>query len=151
MRWLDKPLQNDVATNGIISFEFAKDLESSISIIDSWDDESKLYAGISLGFDYLFMYSYSILMFYLLRSISKRVVKKTMRILGSILSLLVILAGVFDALENYALIKLFLGDLDQQYSSMAFWFASIKFFIITVAIVYIVVFGVKSKLRLSDK
>ena len=55
MQLLGKPLITNAAPSGIISFEFAGDLETAQSIIASWGQEATTYAGLNLGFDYLFM------------------------------------------------------------------------------------------------
>lgn len=56
---LDAPLKTAAAPAGIISYEFARDLEGARRILDSWGPEARVYAGLSLGLDYLFMLSYA--------------------------------------------------------------------------------------------
>jgi hypothetical protein len=51
----------------------------------------------------------------------------------------VFLAAFFDAIENFALIKLFLGDLRQSWSSIAFYFASMKFALLILGVLFIVI------------
>lgn len=53
MQTLGKPLVTEAAPAGIISFEFAGDLDTAQSIITSWGKDSLIYAGLNLGFDYL--------------------------------------------------------------------------------------------------
>ncbi|NHZ86574.1 MAG: hypothetical protein GWP19_11965, partial [Planctomycetia bacterium] len=48
-------------------------------------------------------------------------------------------AALFDAIENIALIKLLLGSQNGIYSSIAYYFASIKFAIIAIGIIYIII------------
>ena len=60
MQILGKPLITEAAPAGIITFEFAGDLETSQKIIASWGQDSLAYAGLNLGFDYLFMVAYGL-------------------------------------------------------------------------------------------
>ena len=136
---LDIPLKNDISQNGIISFELAYSLDHSIAILNSWDEKAKLHAGISLGFDYLFMTSYSILLFSLIRTIIDNLSNEFLIEVGKTLSIMMIFAGLLDALENYALIELYLGNLKQVYSSIAFYSASLKFAFIGFGITFIVI------------
>ncbi|MDP3312675.1 hypothetical protein [Lutibacter sp.] len=55
MRYFDAPLKNTEAPSGIISFEFAKDLSKSEAILNSWNALAKTSAGMSMGFDFLFI------------------------------------------------------------------------------------------------
>ena len=51
----------------------------------------------------------------------------------------VLLAACFDVIENIALIKLLLGDLQQQWSSIAYYFAIIKFTLLAVGLLFILI------------
>ena len=139
MSILDIPLKNEIASNGIVSFELAGSLENSINILNSWSAKTKLYAGISLGFDYLFMLMYSLLLYNLIGDISFKVVNVILVKLGSFMSITILVAGFLDAIENYALIQLYLGNLDQIFSTIAYYSATIKFSIIGIGIAYLMV------------
>ncbi len=52
-------ITSETVPMGIVTFEFAGDMESAKKIVNSWDEKEKIYAGISLGLDYLYMISYS--------------------------------------------------------------------------------------------
>ena len=73
----------------------------------------------------------------MIREVSKKIESRVKRIVGSLIAVLVLLAGVFDALENYSLINLYLGNLEQKYSTMAYYFAISKFSILLLAIGYL--------------
>ena len=147
MSILDIPLKNEIAPNGIISFELAQNLDNSIAILNSWSGKAKLYAGLSLGFDYLFMLSYSLLLFELVKYISSKIQNRTIINIGNYLAYFMILAGIFDAIENYALIKLYLGNFKQVYSSIAYYFATFKFIFIVLGIIYIILGVIKIRLE----
>ena len=59
MNLVGEALITTAAPYGIISFELAGSVEKAQQIIDSWDQDARLYAAFSLGFDYLFMVLYS--------------------------------------------------------------------------------------------
>lgn len=52
---VNKPLQIDSAPYGILSFELAGTVDASQKKLDSWSPEACIFAGISLGLDYLFL------------------------------------------------------------------------------------------------
>jgi len=51
----------------------------------------------------------------------------------------VFLAALFDAIENIALLNLLSGNLNQVWSSMAYYFAVLKFSILAIVMVYILI------------
>jgi len=57
--------------------------------------------------------------------------------LGKLLIVAIFFATLLDVVENIALIKLLLGDLRQYWSTVAYYFAFMKFVIVAVCIVYI--------------
>ena len=139
--YFNKPLVTKIAPNGIVSFELAKDINTSISIVSSWDLNAKINAGLSLGIDFLYLFIYSIFFATSCFLISQIYFNKNnwMYKTGLILTKLQFVAAFFDAIENIALIKLLIGSNNGIYSSIAFYFASIKFLIIAIGIVYIIV------------
>lgn len=144
LRHFDNPLHTSVAPKGIISFEFAKNVDTANQIINSWDTQAKINAGLSLGIDYLFLFAYSILFsaicFFI--SVNNQARNAIIHKIGIILSYLLLIAGVFDAIENFALIKLLLGSQAEIYPIIAFYFASGKFMILALGIIYIIFFGI---------
>jgi urease beta subunit len=49
------PLRTDVSPHGIISFEFAGELDLAQRMVESWGSTGRIYAGLNLGLDYLFL------------------------------------------------------------------------------------------------
>ena len=140
MRNFDAPLKNEACKNGIVSFELAKNLDRSVKILDSWDEEAKINAGLSLGFDFLFLLIYSSFIALLISNINKRLWKNnSFYKFGNLLIVLIFIAAFFDIIENIALIKLLLDDLEQTWSSIAYNFAVIKFTIILICITYLLI------------
>ncbi|GEM_PF-1388187 len=140
MKYFDAFLVNSVCKNGIVSFELAKELEISIAILDSWNGQSKIAASLSMGFDFLFLIVYSSFIALLIYKLNERLWNnKSFYAVGNLLIWAVFLAAFFDAIENLALIKLLLGDLQQHWSTIAFYFAVLKFAIIIICFIYILV------------
>jgi hypothetical protein len=138
MRSFDASLKNGVAKNGVVSFELAKDLNHSLAILNSWDITAQVNAGLSLGLDFLFLLFYSSFIAFLIFWVNHKYWRgKRFYSFGRLLIGLVFCAALFDAIENIALIQLLLGSAKQIWSSMAYYFALAKFFILTLAVIYL--------------
>lgn len=132
-------MHNETTPGGIVTFEFAKDIDTAKNIINSWDENAKLNAGLSLGIDYLFLISYSLFFSISIFLISNRFQSKFVLIhhFGTVFTFLLLFAGLCDAIENYALIRLLLGSQNAIFPPVAYYFASIKFIIIGLGLIYI--------------
>ena len=58
---------------------------------------------------------------------------------GTFFGWLPIIAGTFDLIENYSLIRLLLSAHSETFSSMAQMFGLLKFILIGISIIYILV------------
>jgi len=56
MHSLDGQLITAASPRGIVSFELSGSIESAAQILKLWGPQGKVYAALSLGFDYLFLY-----------------------------------------------------------------------------------------------
>lgn len=143
MRYFDAPLKNNICTSGIVSFELANDLETSIAILTSWDIVSKTSAGMSMGLDFLFIIVYSLFISILIHLVNEKLWKDSkIYFIGILLIYCIFLAAFFDIIENIALIKLLLGDLKQKWSSIAYYFAIVKFTLLAIGILFILISSV---------
>ena len=141
LRYFGNPLITNHAPSGIISFELAKDYDQSIAIISSWDLNAKVNAGLSLGIDFLFLVVYSIFFSTACYLVAQKYINKINLLyrIGLLIAKLQFVAALFDAIENIALIKLLLGSNNSIYPTIAYYFASIKFIIIAIGIIYIII------------
>jgi len=140
MRYLDSQIQNIDNAQGIISFELAKDLSKSEAILNSWNTLSKTSAGMSMGFDFLFLIIYSLFITILIHLVNEKLWGKSkINSVGVLLIWLAFLAALFDMIENVALIKLLLGDLQQKWSSIAYYFAICKFSLLSLGVFFIII------------
>lgn len=132
---LDPPLQTSAAPNGIVSFELAGSQLKADEILSSWDATAQLYAAFGLGFDFLFMPIYA-------TAIALGVLLAAGRHPGKFASLGVWVgwgvyaAALFDAAENICLFNLMLGNSGPNYAGMAAIYASLKFGLIALGIVF---------------
>ena len=147
----DKSLKNEICQNGIVSFELAKDVNISKSIINSWDSTAKINAGLSLGIDFLFIFFYTgfigLAIYILNEKLWKH--KKFIYATGKVFIVFIIIAGVLDIAENIALIQLLYHHFEQYWSSTAFYAATVKFILVGLSILYFILnylyFKVKNK------
>ena len=149
---LGRPLITEAAPAGIVSFEFSGSLEVAQQVVDSWGAAGKVYAGLNLGLDYLFLVFYGLAIslgcVIVAQEFSNRSIFTS--IVGVILAWGQLAASALDAVENYALIQILLGSNRAIWSSVAFWCARPKFIIVALGLVYIIACGLISAI-LSKK
>ena len=138
---LDVPLRTDVAPAGIVSFELAGDMPTAQAILDSWGSEGRVYAGVSLGLDYLFLFSYVIAVGLGCVLIVQRLPQKSgfLVALGLWAAWGMVAAGLFDFIENYGLIRLLINQGKPWWPSIVYWSAVLKYLLVGIALVYLVV------------
>lgn len=152
-RLLDQPLRTSAAPNGIVSFELARSPQQARAITDSWKEASLLlsevagqsnpdivnipyaYASFGLGLDYLFMPTYALA----LGLATLLVAEKHggwMKALGAVAGWGAVAAAMFDAVENYTLWRVLLGEVVSPYPETAAICASAKFILLAFGILY---------------
>ena len=142
LRVLDRPLQTTQAPQGIVSFELAGSMAKAQEILSSWDASARVYAGLSLGLDYLFMGAYATAI-----GLGCVLVLRTLHLSGSLarlgtgLAWALLAAAILDATENYALIQLLLGSSQDSWPAVARWCAIPKFAIVVAGLLFIAVGG----------
>jgi hypothetical protein len=150
MNTVGRPLNTEAAPMGIISFELAGELSLARRMVESWGSMGRVYAGLNLGLDYLFMvaYSSSIALGCILvaRSLSRRV--GFLFPVGVLLAWAQFGAALLDALENYALIQVLLGSQQASWPVVARWCAIPKFLIVATGLAYV---GVGAALAMVTK
>jgi len=151
-RVLDQPLRTSASPNSIVSFELARTSQRAQTIIDLWTGRTTLYtdgqhsnaitvppgepflykavpiiyAAFGLGIDYLFMPIYALALgFGTLLAAQKH--GRWIKTLGALAGYGAFAAALFDAVENYALLKILLGAYESSYPALAAFCASLKF------------------------
>ncbi|WP_347172786.1 hypothetical protein [Polaribacter uvawellassae] len=139
LRYFNAFLDNASAPYGIFSFELAGNLDKSVEIINSWSPLAKTYAGLSLGYDFLFLLIYTLFISLLIHKINQRLwIGKPFYKIGELLIWSMFITAIFDAVENVALIKLLIGSYKEYWSSVAHAFAIGKFVLIGISILYLI-------------
>ncbi len=146
---VDQPLRTVAAPNGIVSFELAKNIETSREILNTWSGRAQIFAAFSLGIDYLFLIFYALFLglavFRLTRHDFKG--KTWWARLGTILVWAPFWAAVFDALENYCLIRQLFGAQNELLTLFARSFALLKFLLIGLTLLYLALGLIRLLLR----
>lgn len=137
---IGEPLRTPAAQNGIVSFELAGTLANAQAMMQSWQPGQLFDAGLSLGLDYLFMplYAGSIaLCCILLAQGTGRLFQRS----GFLLAWGQLVAGGLDAVENYALIQLLLGEQAEFWPALAKYCAIPKFAIVALGLLFVLLVG----------
>ncbi len=140
------PLKTDAASSGIISYEFAGSVANAQAMINSWDAQAKIHAGLSLGLDFLYPFVYAM-------AISLAVVVASGRFagwfnqLGGLLVWGVWVAAILDYTENVSLIMLLLGSTNELWATLAYWCAAVKFLLIILGILYALLGGIHALIK----
>lgn len=133
-----RPLKTAAAQFGIVSFEFAGNLPNAVAMIDSWDESARVAAGLNLGLDYLYLVAYPLAIGLGCLLVSLRFRPSGFSApAGILLSWLQPVAGILDAIENYALISLLTGSRDEIWPAVAYWCATPKFAIVAAGLAYV--------------
>lgn len=146
-RVLNAPLVTPFAPAGIVTFELAGSPEKAFRVMAGWEPVGEaallelermkpyLYAAFGLGLDYLFMPAYALaLAVGALLAAGRH--KGWFNSLGALAAYGAIAAALFDALENYALWHVLLGEYSSPYPAIAALCAYIKFALILLGIAY---------------
>jgi len=135
-----KPLINQVAPSGIVSFELAWSASRAQRIVESWSETARLYAAFGLGLDFLYLVAYS-------TTIGLACVWATSVIrlrdwplgwVGIPLAWGQWLAALLDAVENVALFTVLLGPIVEPWPRVALWCATFKFALVFAGLIYAV-------------
>lgn len=130
---MDIDLRSVHAPVGIVSFEFCGFTASCALILDEWGAGGREIVMLSLGLDYLFLLSYACMLCVALLAAREGLQPRSYRIVGLIAAGAAI-AGLADAIENYALIQVVLDNDSHAHGLIAAIFASIKFGLVTLAL-----------------
>jgi hypothetical protein len=140
MLFFDSFLTNEVCENGIISFQLAKHVGVSEAILNSWNNQSKISAGLNTGLDFLFLIIYPSLIALLVHKLNRKLWSNhSFYSIGIIVLFTQFFAALFDAIENIGLTQLLLGNITQFWTSIAYYFAIAKFILLAIGILYIII------------
>ncbi len=104
-------------------------------MLDSWDENTKTRALFGLGFDYLYMLSYSLAIAFACFYGAVRRGGWFGR-LGVLLGWSQFVAAGLDAIENLALLTIFLRGSEGPWAALSFWCAAPKFALVLAGLLY---------------
>lgn len=136
---LGNPLKTAIAPGGIVDYELAGTLGASQAILKSWGETERLYAGLGLGFDFVYIICYSITIA-LGCGLVAHALSWRIPILSSIgfgLAWTLFMAGILDGIENYSLVQLLLGAQSESLAIIARWCAIPKFAFVALGLLYV--------------
>lgn len=139
LNWVGIPLTTSEAPYGIVSFELAGTTERVTRILASWDDEARMRAAFSLGFDYVFMLAYSTAIGLACIWVGKRFQANLPYLSKFAVPLAwgLWMAAGLDAVENLALSAMLFGSILNPWSQLAFWCAILKFALVFIGLVFV--------------
>jgi hypothetical protein len=129
----------DEVADGMVAFELTNNIHDARIMVDMWGEKGRLVAAFSLGLDYLYLIAYALFLGIIAFETGKKLTGRSALLAkpGYWLSWLMILAAVYDAIENFALIRILTGCQYSLWATTAYYFATIKFAIVIITLVYI--------------
>jgi len=137
MRTIDAGLRNSITPNGMVSFEFCAFTDTCHAALTAWGATGQRLAMLSLGLDYHFMLLYPAFICVCLLLLARQF-KARLKQVSVCLAWFALAAGAADAIENYALIQLVLHPQTAFYGWWAACFASIKFSILALTLLWLI-------------
>lgn len=123
---IDEHLKSPASPLGIVSFELCAFRSTCSAITASWNAEAKNYAAMSLGLDYLFMMAYPAAIssgLWLLVKKESTLLRKPMTVMAHAIWF----ACIADAIENYHLFQMLMGQPIASHEWISTYSASAKF------------------------
>lgn len=138
MNLINVPLRTAAAPGGIVTLEFAGDLATVKTILQSWQD-NLFFAGLSLGLDFLFLLAYSVTIAVGCLLLAGRLEERSALAaqVGRWLAGGQLLAAALDTIENLALVRLLAGSESAFLPRLAAWCAGPKFLLVGLGLIYL--------------
>lgn len=102
---INQPLKTGAAHQGIVSYQLAGSAEQALAILQSWGDEGRQWAKVSLWIDFLFIPIYCLTLILLTRQCTLDRPGVRERTTARWIRTLFIAAGVADVTENVLLLN----------------------------------------------
>ncbi|MCU0391267.1 MAG: hypothetical protein MUE81_09125 [Thermoflexibacter sp.] len=132
-------LKTLAAPMGILSYEFALNIENAQFIVNSWDKHALIAASFNIGFDYLFLFCYSTTIAFACIWLANLIGNVTFAKIAYGLAWLQWIAACLDGIENAALYIFLLSPTQAICPPIAFWCATFKFLLVIMGILYILI------------
>ncbi len=125
--------------DGMMAFELTNNIHVTRIMAEMWGEKGRIIAAFSLGLDYLYLIVYALFLGIVTFEIGKKLTGRSVLLarLGYWLSWLMVAAALFDGIENFALIRILAGCQYPMWATISYYFASIKFTIVAITLLYI--------------
>lgn len=123
---------------GIVGFELAGTAAASKRIVEGWGELGRTAAAFNLGFDYLFIVSYSTLMALLCLWATARCSGLGLAAFGVLVAWLQWAAGLLDCIENAALLRILFHGVSNRAANIARVSSLGKFSLIACGAIYVI-------------
>jgi len=136
---LGSPLQTPAAPSGIVSLELAGSAAAAREILDSWSPYQRDLARLGLWIDFLYLVSYPLFLALACARLADRVAGRAPRWAraGEVLAWALPLAGLLDAVENSALLRVLGSGASDAAAGLARACALPKFALVLAALAYL--------------
>lgn len=136
--YLDSATSHSAVSHSMVAWEMAGSAAQSQKLMNAWGAEGKSLASFCLGFDFFLIAAYvtSIGLACLWARDGFEERGWPLAGLGLILSVAMVAAGLFDGIENYALLQQLLHGPDDSCAYVARVFAILKFGIVVPALIF---------------
>ena len=143
MRWHGEVLTKFPSTKaGIVSLEFAKTKKKVTEILYEWNTVSSKnihqHAVTNTAIDFLFIFFYSLFLFYVCFWFSTKQQGLVSKI-SQFIALLALTAGLLDVIENYFLLKMLRNSITNAEALFTWWLAAVKFSLVGIAVLWILI------------
>ena len=125
---------------GVIELELMGTTKKAEQVLRDYGSEGRSAARTSLWLDYPYLVCYALFFALACAAVAdraRRLYRERWAEIGSVLAWVALAAGIFDAIENAALLRVLDGHTDQPYPAIAYACAVPKFVLTTAALLYI--------------
>ena len=142
-----RPLINDAAPLGLLSYELGGSVKEAITILDSWHDGHRIRAGFALGFDFLFMFSLTNLLALAAVRAAYRTQSENPRLasVGPALAWGQWIAGTLWIAQNLLLFTMLSGPVTSPRPEVVYWCGTIKFSLLGLGLAYVLFVEIRNR------
>lgn len=141
----------NVTPYGIIDLEMARTIARATDIYNNWLPDLTHRAIKNTFIDFLFLISYGTFLYAACCTFSKSFPHTMWKRIGHYLSILMIVAACFDALENFLMLRTLYGHFNKEIIASTFVFASLKFLLVGLGILYLISSTIASMFYVKKK
>lgn len=147
LRWQGRQLNTAASPAGIVSLELAATAEKTSAILNGWEKQKLTgKARNNIMIDFLFIPFYALLFYTLCGSISVQY-KGRAATVGVLLAFCALIAGLFDVVENLLMLLGTFSGVTPATAALTAFFASAKFFLLVISLVYVALLGLPLLLK----